>query len=66
MDVGDLPRRAHPLPPLGVAGLVALVLSRLHRFYRRGPRGSQTWELVHEPVPKGREATPTDVTVAKP
>jgi hypothetical protein len=38
-----------------LAGLMALVLSGLHCFYRRGPHGSQTWEVVFEPSPKGKE-----------
>jgi hypothetical protein len=38
-----------------LAGLMALALSGLHCFYRRGPHGSQTWEVVFEPSPKGKE-----------
>jgi hypothetical protein len=37
------------------AGIIAIVLSGLHCFYRRGPHGSQTWELVYEPSPKGKD-----------
>ena len=42
-----------------VAGLVALTLSGLHCFWRRGPYGSQTWEMVYEPTVKGKEAPVT-------
>jgi hypothetical protein len=40
-----------------LAGVLALVLSGLHCFYRRGPHGSQTWEVVYDPTPKGKDVT---------
>ena len=38
-----------------IAGIMALVLSGFHCIYRRGPHGSQTWEVVYDPTPKGKD-----------